>query len=108
MSILWATRGKSWGFRFLLDGDTDRPLEKYREAFGDVHSRRQLCDVHATYTAVRFEDPLARQDDAGRVIPHDFVLEGDMARGVTTVEEAIDVIWPLVEKRYAELWNQPA
>ena len=106
MSILWATRGLHWGFRFLLDGDSNSPLATYRQAFGRSHARRELCDVYEAYTAVRFEDPMGRTDDAGRIIPHDFVLEGDMAKGVTSVGAALEIIWPLVAQRYAAIWDQ--
>ncbi|MBF4553354.1 hypothetical protein ACUY3M_04565 [Corynebacterium suicordis] len=106
MSILWATRGKDWGFRFLLDGGHSQPLKMYSEAFGNSHIRRELCDVNKEYTAVRFEDPEGRKDSAGRVIPHDFIVAGDMAQGVVSLEEAKKIIWPLVAEKYAQIWDK--
>lgn len=34
--LIWATRGRSWGFRFMLDGGLSDPLPDCERAFGDV------------------------------------------------------------------------
>ena len=31
--LIWATRGRTWGFRFLLDGGQADPLTTYERAF---------------------------------------------------------------------------
>ena len=35
-SVIWATRGRTWGFRFLLDAGLSDPLADYERAFGDL------------------------------------------------------------------------
>ena len=55
--------------------------------------------------ALRFPDPEQRTDAAGCTTPHEFVLSGPEARGVNSLEEGRDRIWPLVAKEYAEGWE---
>lgn len=103
--LIWATRGRSWGFRFLLDAGFADPLPKYERAFAGVSDpltawRREGKDV-----ALRFPDPLGRRDAAGRVIPHEFVVLGDLAANIGSVGDGIQQIWPLVEHAYARIWD---
>ena len=106
MSLIWATRGRSWGFRFLRSGGAEDPLLAYDELFDALDDQqpeafRRLGDR----IALRFPDPEQRTDAAGRTIPHEFVLSGPEARGVNSLEEGRDRIWPLVAKEYAEGWE---
>lgn len=108
MSLIWATRGKSWGFRFLRSGGSADPLIDYEDVFsgldGQSYAFRRLGDR----VALRFTDPEARQDAAGRPIPHEFVLTGETAKGMSSLEEAREKIWPLVADEYAKIWDQPS
>lgn len=105
VGLIWATRGRSWGFRLLLAGGHSKPLRVYEEAFLGAENDRTLCRRRATILALRFPDPLQRTDAAGRVIPHDFVVSGPMADAIDSVREGEHQIWPLVAKTYAEFWD---
>lgn len=103
--VLWATRGRTWGFRFLLDGGLADPLPTYEQAvspLGDQRSGR-VGDNHRV--AVRFPDPEGRRDRSGRLIPHDFVVSGDLSERITSVDDALDVLWPVVAAAYARVWQ---
>lgn len=104
-TLIWATRGRSWGFRFLLDGGLSDPLLEYERVFADLEDDAKVCSHTAGKVALRFPDPLARRDAAGRVIPHDFVVSGDVASDVQSVEDGLKQVWPLVEAAYARVWD---
>ena len=71
-------------------GDDDEPAT-WRRAAGTV--------------ALRFPDPLGRRDASGRVIPHEFVVFGDLADEIESVEDGLTHIWPLVAEAYARVWD---
>jgi hypothetical protein len=48
---------------------------------------------------------MTRRDASGRVIPHEFVLFGDLATDVASVEDALRLVWPLVEHIYDRVWD---
>ncbi|WP_243695144.1 hypothetical protein [Agromyces protaetiae] len=54
---------------------------------------------------MRFVDPEGRTDRAGRIIPHDFVLSGELAERVGSVEDGLAEVWPLVADEYARVWD---
>lgn len=103
--LIWATRGRSWGFRFLLDGGLADPLPVYDTAFSGAGEGRTVVHRSAGHVALRFDDPLARRDASGRVIPHEFVVTGDLADEVDSVEDGLARIWPLVAEAYARVWE---
>ncbi|WP_402463708.1 hypothetical protein [Isoptericola aurantiacus] len=106
MNLIWATRGRSWGFRFLLDGGYADPLDAYERAFagtGDTESTVQRLDGRV---ALRLPDPDGRRDHAGRVIPHDVVVPPPLANDVRSVEDGLTVIWPLLAGAFAAVWEQ--
>jgi hypothetical protein len=106
MKMIWATRGRSWGFRFLRDGGFVDPLPAYEEAFEGAEGREEYRRSGAR-VALRFPDPEGRRDGAGRVIPHDFVVFEPETSGIDSVESGRDVIWPLVRDEYGRIWDQP-
>lgn len=55
--------------------------------------------------ALRLPDPLGRRDAAGRVIPHDFVVFGDAATGVESVEGGLKQVGPRVAAACARVWD---
>ncbi|MCG2620870.1 hypothetical protein LVY72_02955 [Arthrobacter sp. I2-34] len=57
--------------------------------------------------ALRFPDPRERQDRAGRVIPHEFVVFGPEADGINSVEEGRQLVWPLVADEFKRVWELP-
>nr|WP_286982942.1 hypothetical protein [Corynebacterium sp. UBA5992] len=107
MTLMWATRGKDWGFRFLNDAGEADPLPLYQQAFENEELSTEFVRKDQGFTAARIEDPLGRKDHSGRVIPHDFVLRGEMAEGIASPQDVRDIIWPLVEQEYAQLWERP-
>lgn len=106
MRMIWATRGRSWGFRFLDDGGFPDPLPEYERAFSAVAEAPQICERRVGAVAVRFADPQGRRDAAGRVIPHSFVVFGPDAEQISTIDEAIAQIWPVVAQAYDARYGQ--
>jgi hypothetical protein len=105
MSIIWATRGRTWGFRFLLSGGLNDPLPTYEEVFSSVGLQQETWTRVGDRIALRFLDPLGRTDQAGRVIPHDFVLLDSDAAGAQSVDDGRTLIWPQVAELFARVWN---
>jgi len=104
-SLIWATRGRSWGFRFLLNGGRSDPLLDYERSFAGLEDEPATYRRSAGRIALRFPDPLDRKDAAGRVIPHEFVVSGDLADEIESVEDGLHQIWPLVAGAYARVWD---
>ena len=113
MSLIWATRGRSWGFRFLRNDASGDPLALYDAAFAGLEDTPEACRRLAgagalpEMVALRFPDPVGRRDQAGRVIPHDFVLFDALADEVDSVEAGRQRIWPLVADDFKRVWELP-
>lgn len=103
--LIWATRGRSWGFRFLLDAGLTDPLPAYERAFAGFVDAPSLWHRTGREVALRLPDPNGRRDAAGRVVFHEFVVFGAMADSVGSVEAGLQAIWPLVEHAYARVWG---
>ena len=103
--LIWATRGRSWGFRFLLHGGQSDPLVEYERVFANLDEEPTAWRRTAGKVALRFPDPLGRRDAAGRVIPHEFVVSGHLADEIESVEDGLQRIWPLVAAAYADVWD---
>jgi len=108
VTYLWATRGRTWGFRLLRTGGLADPLATYEAAFAGASDEVEVWQVTGAGGALRFPDPLGRRDRSGRVVPHDFVLLGDDARGVTSVDEGRRRLWPRVERVFVEAYDSAA
>jgi hypothetical protein len=104
-SLIWATRGRSWGFRFLLDAGRSDPLPDYERSFAGLEDEPTAWRRATGKVALRFPDPLGRKDAAGRVIPHEFVVFGDLADEIESVEDGLQQIWPRVAETYARVWD---
>lgn len=113
MRAIWATRGRTWGFRFLLDGDYADPLPVYDRVFAGVEGERTLYVKVGGRVGLRFADPLGRRDAAGRVIPHDFVIlespddEEPLVDKIDSVDDGLLKVWPVVREVYARIWDIP-
>ena len=103
--LIWATRGRTWGFRFLLDGGLSDPLLEYERVFADLGEDPRAFSRVTGKVALRFPDPLERRDAAGRVIPHDFVVSGDLANDIQSAGEGRQQVWPLVAEVYVRVWD---
>lgn len=106
MNFIWATRGRSWGFRFLLDAGLPDPLLTYERAFAGLDGERVVRRRTGGLVALRFTDPEGRRDDAGRPIAHDVVLLPPAAGGAG-LEEEVAQVWSLLADAYAQVWEQP-
>lgn len=108
MKLIWATRGKSWGFRFILSGGYPDPLVEYDKVFSGFEYEPSLCRRVGDKVALRFPDPEGRTDAAGRVIPHDFVVFPPLADQIHSVEDGIELVWklPEVSEMFESLWRE--
>lgn len=106
--LIWATRGRTWGFRFLLTGGSGDPLPEYERTLSELGDARSGCCQVAGKVGLRFPDPRGRRDASGRVIPHEFVLSGTLAHHVNSVEDGLSRIWPLVAELYDRSWDRGA
>ncbi|NUL46452.1 hypothetical protein F7P69_14785 [Cellulosimicrobium funkei] len=106
MKLIWATRGHSWGFRFLRDGGISDPLLTYEEAFAGTENSGEAYRRSGGAVALRFSDPEDRRDAAGRVIPHSFVIFGPESEGIDSVDSGRALVWPLVRDEYKRIWNE--
>lgn len=104
VGLIWATRGHSWDFRFLLRGGYSDPLPAYERVFFGMQGESAGCRRVGDRVALRFPDPLRRKDAAGRVIPHDFVVMAPLSDKIATIDDGLNRVWPLVSDIYAELW----
>ena len=76
------------------------------ELFDAAHDQRpEVFRRLGDKVALRFPDPEQRADAAGRAIPHEFVLNGPEANGISSLEEGRERIWTLVVEEYAEVWD---
>jgi hypothetical protein len=73
--------------------------------FADLEDQPTTWHRAAGKVALRFPDPLGRRDAAGRVIPHEFVVFGDVADEIESVEDGLQQVWPLVAEAYARVWD---
>jgi hypothetical protein len=104
--FIWATRGRTWGFRFLRAGGFADPLHEYESAFSAIADEHEAWCRVGDKVALRFADPDHRCDASGRVIPHDFVLIGPWGDGIDSVEHGRQLIWPLVADEFDAVWNK--
>lgn len=102
--LIWATRGRSWGFRFLLNAGFADPLAEYEKAFADLEDEPTAWRRAAGKAALRFPDPEGRRDAAGRLIPHEFVVFGDLAEEIESFEDARQRVWSCVAGAYQRVW----
>lgn len=107
MRLIWATRGREWGFRFLLDGGFPDPLPAYERAFAGTEGETATYRRAGAQVALRFPDPEGRRDRAGRIIPHDFVVQLPLAHNVHSVEDGQRQVWPLLAATFERLWDEP-
>ena len=103
--LLWATRGRTWGFRFLLDGGLSDALAEYERVFADLKDEPSAWVRMAGRVGLRFPDPESRRDTAGRIIPHEFVILGPPSDRWESLEAGREWVWPRVAKTYERVWG---
>lgn len=105
--FIWATRGRTWGFRFLRRGGLNDPLAVYDAAFSQLGDQPEAWHRGVHGTALRFPDPDGRRDVAGRVIPHELVLLGPTwAEQIDSLEEGRERVWKLIADEFASVWDE--
>lgn len=107
MRLMWATRGRSWGFRFVRDGGFSDPLPIYEACFSTIKQETDAFLRMEEIVALRFADPEGRRDRAGRVIRHDFVVFGSLAEQIESLETGLEVVWGCVADDFARVWDLP-
>lgn len=105
MTLIWATRGRTWGFRFLDTAGFEDPLPIYEAAFASVSGDPEAFHRVGDKVVVRFLDPEGRKDRAGRPIPHDFVVYGELAEKLRSADDALRLLWPQVAATYERVWE---
>lgn len=105
MTLVWATRGRTWGFRFVRDGGFADPLPVYDSAFNGIETGPTAFRRVGTTLAVRFPDPFGRKDSAGRTIPHELVVLPPLSDQVATIDDAVELLWPLLADEYEAIWD---
>ena len=105
--FIWATRGRTWGFRFLRTGGLEDPLSVYEEVFAAVGDQPEVWKRVGDRCSVRFPDPDGRRDAADRVIPHEFVLLGSWADDMRSVDDARGRLWQEVAEEFESVWAEP-
>lgn len=108
LAFIWATRGRNWGFRFLRTAGRPNPLEIYEAAFQGEMREPETFQIAPGTIAIRVPDPEGRRDAAGRVIPHEFVLFSPLPAKVSSAQDALELVWPLVKDDFARNWDQPS
>ena len=104
--LIWATRGRSRGFRFLLRGGFDDPLPHFERVFADLDDAPSTWRlVSSGEVALRLADPCSRRDGSGRVIAHEFVVPANLGARIASVEDGRQQVWALVEASYARIWD---
>ncbi len=107
MRYIWATRGWDWGFRFPHDGGFPDPLIDYDPVFARLGYEPEGWVRVDGKVGLRFLDPLGRQDQSGRIIPHEFVVYPPEADEISSVESGRELVWPEVAGVYEQLWGGP-
>ncbi len=105
-TFIWASRGRTWGFRFLHSGGLPDPLRVYEDTFSNVGDQPEAWRRVGDKVALRFPDPDGRRDGSGRVIPHDFVLFGRWADRINSLEEGRQRIWHEVADEFESAWDK--
>lgn len=107
MKMIWATRGRTWGFRFLDGGGFPDPLVVYDQYFAGVGEGPEVWRPGGIGEplALRFPDPMGRRDEAGRTIPHEFIIFPPDSESLNSFEVCRERVWAQVKDRFAEIWN---
>lgn len=54
MTFIWATRGRTWGFRFLLDAGLEDPRTEYLRRFASVENAMSAYGRDGDVVVARF------------------------------------------------------
>lgn len=121
-NFLWMTRGKSWGFRYLSRCSSLSPVidAVYKTVFlhaddeGRIGYWKGGLTVNGRkwlYVACRCYDSMIQRDEAGRRIPHEFLLicsneEYNLLNGLAWESIILDHVRELYSERYPRCANE--
>lgn len=106
-SLIWATRGRSWGFRFLRTGGLKDALPVYESQFEPAGDEPEVYLRSGSNVILRMVDPEGRKDAAGRNIPHEFVVPPPLAEEIHSVQDGVRLVWAPLAAEYAAIWQLP-
>lgn len=104
-SLIWATRGRTWGFRFLRTGGLQDVLPVYESEFREVSDEGEVCSRSGRNVVLRIVDPEGRKDASGRDISHEFVVPPPLADQIHSAQDGLRLVWDTVSAEYAEVWQ---
>lgn len=106
-NVLHASRGKNLGSRFLTDVGFD-PLKEYGKAGFNGQSAKAFSRYGKNLEKVSatLMDPKGRKDFAGRPIYHDIMIPEDLAKGLNTIDDVKDKIWPMISDAYDKFYAE--
>jgi hypothetical protein len=110
---LWSTRGLQWDFR--LRHKPSIPCRDWLSVYEDAFNRSDDLDFFAKKevlidgrselcVALRFPDPEGRRDEATRVIPHEFVVFGELAERIQDNQQGKELLWSIVKEEYDRIY----
>jgi hypothetical protein len=105
VTLIWSTRGRHWGHRFLRSGGSSDPLVDRDRAFVGADEYSEVCNRRGGTLALRFEDPEGRTDAAGRIIVHELIVSDPNTGSVNSVEDGIAAYWPHLAEEYSQVWD---
>jgi hypothetical protein len=105
--LIWATRGRTWGFRFLRAGGEEDPLRTYDRVFSELSDQPEAWGRVGDAVGLRFPDPDGRTDASGRIIPHELVVFGPDAGPISSLEDGRRLVWAEVADEFARVWDLP-
>jgi hypothetical protein len=99
--IVFYSRGKNKGLRFMQNGGTPTPLAEFGKGFqGDYDQPMDYFHKYEGKIAVVLKDPEGRKDHAGRYIPHNLIIPKSMAPGIDNIDDVVEKIWPKLKDIY--------
>lgn len=107
LRLIWATRGRTWGFRFLRDGGEADPLRAYDMVFSELSTKPEAWGRIGDSVGLRFPDPDGRTDAFGRVIPHEIVVIGPSGDAITSLDDGRELVWAEIADEFDRVWDQP-
>ena len=108
-SLVFSTRTKNKGFSIYDKGGLSNPFGALESA-GMITGRNELQPGNIRKlkdgsVAAVMHDPRGRKDSAGRVIPHSMIIPKSMSAGIDSISDVASKIWPLLEDRYAAMYD---
>lgn len=109
VGIVHSARTKRKGFTFPQRGGLSDPFTEWSNAGftsdGDSRNVFRRYGSRLEKVAAEFDDPHGRLDQAGRLITHTVMLPEGMAKNVHTLEDVVNVAWPLIKDKFDAMYD---